>query len=190
MAHCVSSESVQKKITMDKLELETLQAISVNCWIAYLIALLIMLTLTIKTKYTGSSVITVAVVTVVFFCMGAYERFMIPITKDEDLINQYQTLIRYAWYYGFAGLKVISMIIIWRLHVAFTKPYSYLTRLLLVLTGAAIILQKTRLLERQSFKDEFIGEIAYQWGIIIYNITSASLAVLFALLAWLSLIHI
>ena len=169
---------------MIELNLETLKAIDDHVWLAYLAALLVMFPLALNKRYIGSSFITVLTVTVVVWFMDSYRDFMLPIINDEALIAQYRTLIRYAWYYGFAGFATAMMVIIWRVHVAFIIPYSYLTRTILLIHAFVVVLQMTRLLERQSFKNELIGETVYQWSIILVNISSAGLAIVFALLAW------
>lgn len=164
--------------------IETLREIDDWIWLEYFVALAVMFALVIKSRHVGSSFVTVLVVTVVVWFMDSYRDFMLPIMNNEELVNQYRTLIRYAWYYGFALLAALMMAAIWKVHVAFTIPYSYLTRYILVVHAFVVLLQITRCFERQSLSVEFVGAAVYQWSIVLINISCAALAVIFALLAW------
>ena len=168
---------------MIQFDIETLKLIGSYVWLGYLIALTILFVLMLKTRRVGSSFITVLVVAVAVWFMDSYRDFMLLIMNNKELVSEYKTLIRYAWYFGFAAFSIAIIAVIWRVHVAFVIPYSYLTRVVIALRSVVVLIQLYRLLERQSFNSEIMTEIGYQWSIIIINIVGVGVALLFAFIA-------
>jgi hypothetical protein len=154
-----------------------LKLIGEYAWLSYFIGLCLFLFLALKQVKVNSSLIALTAAAAVGWVMDHYRDILLAV-NDETL----KTIVRYAWYMGFASLDAMIIFAIYKVHVVFKKTYSMITKIILFSFFVKGLLHLTRLTERQFFTTDVLKPI-YSWGIVSINVTTTIMILTVALVA-------
>lgn len=149
-------------------------------WLGEFIALLVFFALAVKDRQASSSLIAVTVMVVIGGTTHQYAPHLLEITDE-----QYTTLVRVAWYIGFAVFDFIAIYAVYKLHQIYQMSYRFIAKMVILAYFTKAILHLTRFTERHFFDTELLQPV-YKYGIIGVNIGGAftvlviSLAALYA----------
>lgn len=156
---------------------ETLYLLDAYAWASDFSVLCIFFALAVKNQKVSSSLITMSIIAIIGGIMLQYAPLLLANTNPD-----YTTIIRIAWYIGFALMYTIATAALFYAHKACRVEYRFLAKLTIIAFFMLAMLQLSRFTERYFWGSDYLQPI-YKYGVIGINTGVTTMELIIAVMA-------
>jgi hypothetical protein len=155
--------------------IEMLLTVEIYAWTADFAVLCVVFILAIKDQRVSSSLIAITVSVLIGGIMHQLTPILLTIDDPELL-----PIKLFGWYMGFVSFDTLGIYVIYKIHKIFNINYQFIARMIMLQLFVLGQLQLLRYTERLIFDSDYLMAL-YKSGVIGINITTALVALIFAL---------
>lgn len=162
---------------------EVIEKLNVYLWLIDFLIFLAVLRYANKDKAFSSTLVTLLVAIVLGGVMTAYApglKALIRENKPPGGDTTWFNIGMFSWYVGFVFFNMVATLAIWKIHVWYSKNYSYVAYVHLLAYVLLSTLQVLQYTETLTFNQGYMAYL-YKYGVLSINI-SVSLTALVVLI--------